>query len=196
MNQWAVKFCKLASRESKDRRQSGLNATQVVQVCSVVSTYCGPGLTRLPGLLVAARIKSIRRCHLEDSTAEGICGVKRHLELRGRGEKQRSSASDVFHLPYSSCSEVSTHTHAPHPTPYTWPHHDLIPVTCCWDRDQPALPTGKSAAFFFFLFFFLTNAPCSRTGQRAPQTDTYLNPLDMFVRQNSRTTQENANLLQ
>lgn len=73
--------------------------------------------------------KSIRRCHLRDSSA----AWNNTLSCA-------ASTSGVPHLPPSSCSD-----------PPPCPCNDLIPVTCCWDRGWPALRTRKSAAFLLTL---------------------------------------------
>lgn len=67
------------------------------------------------------------------------------------GEKKRcGSASDVFHLPHSSCSEVLTHTHAqaccPPPMTTSWPHSShllLRPWLTCPPKRKISRPLHK-----------------------------------------------------
>lgn len=166
-------FCKYPFRKSHDIRYSGLNATQVVQSHSPwrvlwSSALLSPG-ARSTSPSLPWMSKSICCCHFEDSTAEGIAGVKQHLELWG--EKWRgghcSCASVVFHLPHSSCSEVltRTHTHRPSVPPSmntSWPHSSHLLL-----RPWLTCPPNRKISRLF------TNAPWNRTGQLQIHTLTF-----------------------
>lgn len=86
----------------------------------------------------------------------------------GKKKKSCSSASDVFHLPHSSCSEVSTHTHAqaccPPPMTTSWPHSSHLLL-----RPWLTCPPNRKISRPF------TNAPWSLSGPNVTWADTYLN---------------------
>lgn len=85
------------------------------------------------------------------------------------GKKRCGSASEVFHLPHSSCSEALAHTHAqaccPPPMTTSWPHSShllLRPWLTCPPKRKISCPPPS-------------NAHWSCSGPNVTWTDTYLN---------------------
>lgn len=67
------------------------------------------------------------------------------------GKKRCGSASEVFHLPHSSCSEALTHTHAqaccPPPMTTSWPHSShllLRPWLTCPPKRKISCPPPQT----------------------------------------------------